>query len=317
MENEKSQILIGGKINTFALNQNENEQNVPNKINILQEKEEEIKSSVNSQLKFEIASLKEYINKMNIQIRKNFNLDIQLSIEEGFAYLSQKIKTGEKDQKTLQDLITVWMNKIFNVNYINPLITLYENYIKNLEEEIKNLLNINKKNENLIMKLVGENNELRNQIISTEEEMKNFLEIRTEISDGSSIVVMDREHIRKVEERNKLLSRENEILVVNYNKLQDELFKLKSENQMLGIDDNNMKYQKLNNEFIKIKNINEELLGQQEIYNQKIIDMSNANNMLAIDKQKLNDDINKMKFELNTYKEAYERNEKLNNEQNI
>ena len=317
MENEKSQILIGGKINTFALNQNENEQNVPNKINILQEKEEEIKSSVNSQLKFEIASLKEYINKMNIQIRKNFNLDIQLSIEEGFAHLSQKIKTGEKDQKTLQDLITVWMNKIFNVNYINPLITLYENYIKNLEEEIKNLLNTNKKNENLIMKLVGENNELRNQIISTEEEMKNFLEIRTEISDGSSIVVMDREHIRKVEERNKLLSRENEILVVNYNKLQDELFKLKSENQMLGIDDNNMKYQKLNNEFIKIKNINEELLGQQEIYNQKIIDMSNANNMLAIDKQKLNDDINKMKFELNTYKEAYERNEKLNNEQNI
>ena len=317
MENEKSQILIGGKINTFALNQNENEQNVPNKINILQEKEEEIKSSVNSQLKFEIASLKEYINKMNIQIRKNFNLDIQLSIEEGFAHLSQKIKTGEKDQKTLQDLITVWMNKIFNVNYINPLITLYENYIKNLEEEIKNLLNKNKKNENLIMKLVGENNELRNQIISTEEEMKNFLEIRTEISDGSSIVVMDREHIRKVEERNKLLSRENEILVVNYNKLQDELFKLKSENQMLGIDDNNMKYQKLNNEFIKIKNINEELLGQQEIYNQKIIDMSNANNMLAIDKQKLNDDINKMKFELNTYKEAYERNEKLNNEQNI
>ena len=317
MENEKSQILIGGKINTFALNQNENEQNVPNKINILQEKEEEIKSSVNSQLKFEIASLKEYINKMNIQIRKNFNLDIQLSIEEGFAHLSQKIKTGEKDQKTLQDLITVWMNKIFNVNYINPLITLYENYIKNLEEEIKNLLNINKKNENLIMKLVGENNELRNQIISTEEEMKNFLEIRTEISDGSSIVVMDREHIRKVEERNKLLSRENEILVVNYNKLQDELFKLKSENQMLGIDDNNMKYQKLNNEFIKIKNINEELLGQQEIYNQKIIDMSNTNNMLAIDKQKLNDDINKMKFELNTYKEAYERNEKLKNEQNI
>ena len=317
MENEKSQILIGGKINTFALNQNDNEQNVPNKINILQEKEEEIKSSVNSQLKFEIASLKEYINKMNIQIRKNFNLDIQLSIEEGFAHLSQKIKTGEKDQKTLQDLITVWMNKIFNVNYINPLITLYENYIKSLEEEIRNLLNINKKNENLIMKLVGENNELRNQIISTEEEMKNFLEIRTEISDGSSIVVMDREHIRKVEERNKLLSRENEILVVNYNKLQDELFKLKSENQMLGIDDNNMKYQKLNNEFIKIKNINEELLGQQEIYNQKIIDMSNANNMLAIDKQKLNDDINKMKFELNTYKEAYERNEKLNNEQNI
>ena len=45
--------------------------------------------------------------------------------------------------------------------------------------------------------------------------------------------------------------------------------------------------------------------------------MSNANNMLAIDKQKLNDDINKMKFELNTYKEAYERNEKLKNEQNI
>lgn len=317
MENEKSEILVGGKLNSFLLPNNQNDPNLTNKLNLnnIQEKEEEIKSSVNSQLKFEIASLKDYINKMNIQIRKNLNLEIQLSIEEGFNHLSQQIKNGKKDQKSLQDLITVWMNKIFDMNYINPLITLYENYIKTLEEEIKNLSNINKKNETLIMKLVGENNELRNQVLATEEEMKNFLEIRAEISDGSSIVVMDREHIRKIEERNKLLSKENEILVVNYNKLQDELFKLKNENQMLGIEDNNMKYQKLNKEFIKMKNYNEELIGQQEVLNKKIMDISNSNNIISLDNQKLKETMNKMNFELNAYKEAYEKYEK--NENNL
>ena len=110
------------------------------------------------------------------------------------------------------------------------------------------------------MKLIGENNELRDRVLSTEEEMKNFLEIRNELSDGSSIIIMDREHVMKVEERNKLLSKENEILVVNYNKLQNELFQLKNENQVFDNSEKNLKYQQLNNEFIKMKNDREELI---------------------------------------------------------
>ena len=246
---------------------------------------------------------------MNIQIRKNFNLELQLSIEEAFSYFSEKIKKGEKSQEELQELINAWMNKIFNMDYINPLITLYENYIKNLEKELQTYQNLCKKNETLIMKLIGENNELRDRVLSTEEEMKNFLEIRNELSDGSSIIIMDREHVMKVEERNKLLSKENEILVVNYNKLQNELFQLKNENQVFDNSEKNLKYQQLNNEFIKMKNDREELIEQREIINKKMMDISNMNNALEIDNLKLKDVINKMNLELNNYKEANERYE--------
>ena len=180
-----------------------------------------------------------------------------------------------------------------------------------MENEIKNYENINKKNETLIMKLIGENNELRDRILATEEEMKNFLEIRNELGDGTSIIVMDREHVMKVEERNKLLSKENEILVVNYNKLQNELFQIKNENQIFGNEERNSNYQKLNNDFIRMKNDNENLKEQNEIINKKILDVSNMNNILEVDNLKLKEDINKMNYELNTFKEANQRYENL------
>jgi len=313
---KKTETYFGGKNNAFILdmndkNINDEEQIQLNKLEIPKEKEDQIKSSVISQLRTEISSLKDYIKKMNLQIRKNFNLEIQLSLEEGFAHISQKIKNGESDQNALQDLIREWMNKLFNMDYINPLIILYENYIKNLENEIKNYENINKKNEILIMKLIGENNELRDRILATQEELKNFLEIRNELGDGTSIIVMDKEHIMKVEERNKLLSKENEILVVNYNKLQNELLQLKSENQIFGNEEKNLNYQKLNNDFIKMKNDNDNLKEQHEIINKKILDISNMNNTLEVDNLKLKEVINKMNYELNSFKEANQRYENL------
>ena len=316
-----TETFIGGKANAFSLDINSNKINNEdkifiNEINLPNEKQEEIKSSVISQLKTEITSLKDYIKKMNIQIRKNFNLEIQLSIEESFAYFSQKIKNGEKTQDALQDLIHEWMNKLFNMDYINPLITLYENYIKKLEQEITNYQNMAKKNENLIMKLVLENNELRDKILTTEEEMKNFLEIRNELNDGSSIIVMDRDHVMKIEERNKLLSKENEILVVNYNKIQNELLQLKNQNQIMGNDDINIKYQKLNSEFNKVKNDKDELFEQNNIIYEKMNDISNMNNNLERENFKLKDIINKMNNEIEIYKEANKKYENMINNEN-
>ena len=318
---KKTETYIGGKANAFSLDINSNkiinDENIQiNEINLPNEKQEEIKSSVISQLKTEITSLKDYIKKMNIQIRKNFNLEIQLSIEESFAYFSQKIKNGEKTQDALQDLIHEWMNKLFNMDYINPLITLYENYIKKLEQEITNYQNMAKKNENLIMKLVLENNELRDKILTTEEEMKNFLEIRNELNDGSSIIVMDRDHVMKIEERNKLLSKENEILVVNYNKIQNELLQLKNQNQIMGNDDINIKYQKLNSEFNKVKNDKDELFEQNNIIYEKMNDISNMNNNLERENFKLKDIINKMNNEIEIYKEANQKYENMINNEN-
>jgi len=166
MKKKKTETYFGGKSNAFILDvkekdNNEDNQLFLNQLEIPKEKEAQIQSSVISQLKTEIASLKDYIKKMNIQIRNNFNMEILPSLEEGFTTISQKIRNGEKDQDALQDLIHEWMNKLFNMDYINPLIILYENYINHLETEIKNYQNLNKKNENLIMKLIGENHSFR------------------------------------------------------------------------------------------------------------------------------------------------------------
>jgi len=264
----ESMTYFGQKNDPFFLNINNKEIN-KEKINIIdknKENENEYVSSLSSQYKNEISVLKNYIQKMNVLIRKNLNMEILPSIEEGFDFFSNKIRNGSQ-QDEIRETIHEWLSKLLNVDYINPLISLYENYIKNLEEELKNCKTINKKYENTIMKIVNENNDLRNQIQLSEEELKNFLEVRNESGDGSSLIVMDREYMMKLEERNQLLSKENEILVVNYNKLNNELMQIKSDNAFKGIEQNNInniKYQQLNNQFLKIKKEKDIL---QEQYN--------------------------------------------------
>ena len=259
---------FGQKNDPFFLNINNKEIN-KEKINIIdknKENENEYVSSLSSQYKNEISVLKNYIQKMNVLIRKNLNMEILPSIEEGFDFFSNKIRNGSQ-QDEIRETIHEWLSKLLNVDYINPLISLYENYIKNLEEELKNCKTINKKYENTIMKIVNENNDLRNQIQLSEEELKNFLEVRNESGDCSSLIVMDREYMMKLEERNQLLSKENEILVVNYNKLNNELMQIKSDNAFKAIEQNNInniKYQQLNNQFLKIKKEKDIL---QEQYN--------------------------------------------------
>ena len=261
----ESMTYFGQKNDPFFLNIN-NKEIDKEKINIIdknKENENEYVSSLSSQYKNEISVLKNYIQKMNLLVRKNLNMEILPSLEEGFDFFSNKIRNGSQ-QDEIRETIREWLNKLLNVDYINPLISLYENYIKNLEEELKNCKTINKKYENIIMKIVNENNELRNQIQLSEEELKNFLEVRNECGDGSSLIVMDREYMTKLEERNQLLSKENEILVVNYNKLNNELMQIKSDNAYKGSEQNNIKYQQLYQQFFNIKKEKDIL---QEQYN--------------------------------------------------
>ena len=100
---KKTETYFGDKNNAFVLDMNDKNINNDDQININaleipKEKEAQIKSSVISQLKTEIISLKDYIKKMNLQIRKNFNLEIQLSLEAGFSHISD---TKERDMYTL------------------------------------------------------------------------------------------------------------------------------------------------------------------------------------------------------------------------
>ena len=281
-----------------------------NKNKLDNDKDKDYSSSLVSKYQREILDLKNYIQKMNTQIRKNLNLEIIPSLEEGYASFSQRIKNGEEHSEKFQDTINEWMNRLFNVNYINPLITLYENYIQNLEAELKKSKEMNKKYENNIIKLVNENNDLRNKLITKEEELKNFLEVRNESGDGSSLIIMDRDYIMKVEERNQLLSKENEILLVNYNKLQNEFMQIKSGIGSNGNNYNDMKYQQLNQDFLKMQNDYKILLGEKDINQKKVIEISNKNNALEIENINMKNQLQNLKSQGEVYEE---RNQRLSN----
>jgi hypothetical protein len=241
---------------------NKNEINLNDKYKKL---EDVYRQALNSQPKNEISALKQYIQKMNEQIRLQLRMEVLPSLEEKLVEYSKKIKNEKDLNEKCYDSINDWLNRILNVDYIDPLVTLYDRYIKCLEEELKNSKKMNQKYENTITKLVNENNDLRSQLLVNEEEMKNFLGVRNEGGDGSGLLVTDRDYILKLEERNQLLSKENEILYINYSKIQNELMQVKRGNNYNNYNDkneNDMKYNKLYQKYLLTEKKNKELQDQ-------------------------------------------------------
>ena len=259
--------FFGQRANPFYLDINQKKYNkneivLKNKNNQL---EEEYLQALNSQAKNEISALKQYIQKMNEQIRLQLRMEVLPSLEEKLVEYSTKIKNEKELNEKCYESINDWLNKILNVDYIDPLINLYNRYIKSLEEELKNIKKMNKKYENTITTLVNENNDLRSQLLVNEEEMKNFLGIRNGGGDGSSMLVTDRDYILKLEERNQLLSKENEILYINYSKIQNELMQVKRGNNYNNYNEkneNDMKYNKLYQKYLLTEKKYKELQDQ-------------------------------------------------------
>ena len=214
------------------------------------ELEEKYRLALNSKSKNEISALKQYIQKMNEQIRLQLRMELFPSLEEKLVEYSKKIKNEKDLNEKCYESINDWINQILNVDYIDPLINLYDRYIKCLEEELKNSKKMNKKYENTITKLVNENNDLRSQLLVNEEEMKNFLGVRNGGGDGSGMLVTDRDYILKLEERNQLLSKENEILLVNYSKIKNELMQVKGGNNYNNKFENDIRYNKLYEQYL-------------------------------------------------------------------
>jgi hypothetical protein len=272
--------FFGQRANPFYLDINQKKYNkneivLKNKNNQL---EEEYLQALNSQAKNEISALKQYIQKMNEQIRLQLRMEVLPSLEEKLVEYSTKIKNEKELNEKCYESINDWLNKILNVDYIDPLINLYNRYIKSLEEELKNIKKMNKKYENTITTLVNENNDLRSQLLVNEEEMKNFLGIRNGGGDGSSMLVTDRDYILKLEERNQLLSKENEILYINYSKIQNELMQVKRGNNYNNYNDkneNDMKYKKLYQKYLLTEKKNKELQDQFNAIYKKQKDFEN------------------------------------------
>lgn len=259
------------------------------------ELEEQYSLALNSKSKNEISALKQYIQKMNEQIRLQLRMELLPSLEEKLVEYSKKIKNEKELNEKYYESINDWLNQILNVDYIDPLINLYDRYIKCLEEELKNSKKMNKKYENTITKLVNENNDLRSQLLVNEEEMKNFLGVRNGGGEDSGMLVTDRDYILKLEERNQLLSKENEILFVNYSKIQNELMQVKGGNTFNNKIENDIRYNKLYEQNVILKKNNKMLQDQFNAIYKKQKDFENDYYALQKENENIKDENKIMK----------------------
>ena len=259
------------------------------------ELEEEYRLALNSKSKNEISALKQYIQKMNEQIRLQLRMELFPSLEEKLVEFSKKINSEKELNEKCYESINDWLNQILNVDYIDPLINLYDRYIKCLEEELKNSKKMNKKYENTITKLVNENNDLRSQLLVNEEEMKNFLGVRNGGGDGSGMLVTNRDYILKLEERNQLLSKENEILLVNYSKIKNELMQVKGGNNFNNKIENDIRYIKLYEQNLILEKKNKMLQDQYNAIYKKQKDFENDYYALQNKNENIIDENNMMK----------------------
>ena len=251
--------------------------------------------SLVGQYRKEIFLLKQYISRINTEIRKNLNIQIP-SLEEGFK--SSLNQTSAIDQNVLNE----WLNRLINVDYINPLLSLYDTHINNLEQELEYNKSLLKKYDSQVADLVNENNTLRQALEVRNREFSNFLAIKTNSPNGESTIVIDREYMTKLEERCGLLSKENEILAINYHNLQKELYDIKL-NINENFKNNNEKaeaYDQLYQMYVDMSGNLDEVTQRAKTNEVKMFEMADKANKAEIENESLKSQIEELKHELAT-----------------
>ena len=297
---------LGYSTNPFKLSQIVSKSDPNQKIQPPIDQSSDYLNSLINQYTNEIYLLKRYIERINKEIRQNLNMEIpsndevisSISINENSAF----------DQNTLNQL----MNKIINVEYINPLLNLYDTHIQNLENELKLTKDILKKKDNQLSDLVNENNKLRIAFEQRNNEFKNFLEVKVNSNNSESIKVMDFEYVMKLEERNNKLSQENEILLNNYTNSQKELleFKMKVNNTFQDNNNKALAYDELIGNYEMLKKNYDELIEINKVNQLKMFDLSDKvaqleseNNDLKDKEDMLNQQIIQLEGSLKFYKD--------------
>ena len=298
----KTTSILGSSINPFKLQLTQasilqNQQTINNDVPL--DQANTYLQSLTEQYRKEITFLKQYISRINTEIRKNLNIQIP-SLEEG---LTLAIKD---DSPVNQTSLNEWLNALINVDYINPLFTLYDTHIMNLENEIQHKQSLLGKYDRYVSDLVNENKVLRQQLEIRDSEFKNFLEIKTANEDGESNIVIDREYVLKLEERNNLLSKENELLVIGYHALQKEMFELKQNvNQTFQTNnDKALAYDQLYLMYEDAQNNINVLTNKLKSGEGKIYELGDEKNKVEVENQNLKMQIGELQNENNILKQT-------------
>ncbi len=297
---------LGYTTNPFKLSQIVSKADPNQKIQPPIDQSSEYLNSLINQYTNEIYLLKRYIERINKEIRQNLNMEIP-SIDEVLSTITIN-ENSAFDQNTLNQLL----NKTINVEYINPLLSLYDTHIQNLENELKLTKDILKKKDNQLSDLVNENNKLRIALEQRNFEFKNFIEVKANTNNSESIKVMDFEYVMKLEERNNKLSQENEILLNNYTKCQKELleFKMQVNNNFQNNNNKALAYDELIGNYEMLKKNYDELIEINKVNQLKMFDLSDKvaqleseNNDLKDKEEMFNQQIMQLEGSLKFYKD--------------
>ena len=268
-----------------------------------------------NQYRTENTFLKKYIERINTEIRKNLNIQVP-SLDEGFASLTSM--KGEEFPTLDQNVLNEWLNRLINVEYINPLFGLYDTHIQNLENELIYTKTIVKNYDSKISDLINENNQLRRALEVRNNEFKSFLEIKVN-DPNEGDVVMDREYVLKLEDRCNVLSKENDILAENYVNLQkDNLnFKQEANNTLQNNFDKISGFDNLYQNYLNLQNNYQILMEKNQTNELKMFEFADKSNKLEIENENFKNKIeqqNKIIEDLNSKIEIYKNLvDKMNN----
>lgn len=289
---EKS--LMTSSVNPFKFNVGQKTAKsvyLPSNDNPQEEKKNEYFEETIEQYRKEITFLKQYISRINTEIRKNLNMEIP-SLEDGFNSFLKSTQDSSLDQRVFDE----WTNRLISVEYINPLMNLYDVHIENLESELAYNKKVLKQYDGKISDLVNENKQLRQELEVRNNEFKQFLVLKTEAPIEHQIV-LDREYVAKLEERNETLSRENEILALNYHKLQKEAIDVKfNTNEIIKNGNEKIEaYDRLYQMYQDATNACENLNQKAQICELKMYEMSDKFNEIEKENEELREKIINLK----------------------
>jgi hypothetical protein len=252
--------------------------------------------SANENYKNEIFILKSYINRINNEFRKDLKND--------FPFIEVSCNENKKDDmESFIEFFNESVHRLINPDYLNPIFSIYDNHILNLENEIKNLKSSCKKYETIISDLVKENSEIREEISLKTYEQKELFSHKAQYD---LTLLQDLDYLKSLEERLQLLSRENEILALSYQKVTKELFDFSceySEKHKENLEKSRFFSEKERNIETLSTNL-ESLLIKNSLNEAKILELSECLSRSEIERDSLVIEMQKIRLENQRLAEA-------------
>lgn len=309
---------------TTKITVNSNKDTYQHESNLKLDYKNEIIKQISSKYQTEISDLKGYIIKLNNEVRKSNTgeeiifPDVSSYINEISTYMNiskiDKKKLSSIDlpvidelMKYIEDLLLVFnrtVENMTNINYVSPIITLYEKRVHQLENELAENKQKQKRYETEISSLLNENSSLRNELLRQKSEIYRLISMK--VINNKQEVVYDEEFIKILDERSKLLSHENQSITVNFYSLLDEynLYKSQVSQKFNEFNEKCQLYDDLNNELLVKKDEVDELKSKLILAENQIYQCINDINKLTIDKETFQIENQRMKHDIDTLQEG-------------